>query len=65
LNEVSERLRKRGIRTVGWAEHIQGGVPEGQIVQAWNKPSEALQGVRAGREVINSYNRKIYLDYPV
>ena len=64
LNEVSERLRKRGIRTVGWAEHIQGGVPEGQIVQAWNKPSEALQGVRAGREVINSYNRKIYLDYP-
>ena len=32
LNEVSERLRKRGIRTVGWAEHIQGGVPEGQIV---------------------------------
>ena len=55
---------KRGIRSIGWAEHIQGGVPEGQIVQAWNKPSEALQGVRAGREVINSYNRKIYLDYP-
>ena len=64
LNEVSERLRKRGIRSIAWAEHIQGGVPEGQIVQAWNKPSEALQGVRAGREVINSYNRKIYLDYP-
>jgi len=64
LNEVSERLRKRGIRSIGWAEHIQGGVPEGQIVQAWNKSSEALQGVRAGREVINSYNRKIYLDYP-
>jgi len=64
LNEVSERLRKRGIRSIAWAEHIQGGFPEGQIVQAWNKPSEALQGVRAGREVINSYNRKIYLDYP-
>ena len=64
LNEVSERLRKRGIRSIAWAEHIQGGVPEGQIVQAWNKPSEVLQGVRAGREVINSYNRKIYLDYP-
>ncbi len=64
LNEVSERLRKRGIRSIAWAEHIQGGVPEGQIVQAWNKPSEALQGIRAGREVINSYNRKIYLDYP-
>ena len=64
LNEVSERLRKRGIRTVGWAEHIQGGVPVGQIVQAWNKPSEVLQGVRAGREVINSFHRKIYLDYP-
>ena len=64
LNEVSERLRKRGIRSIAWAEHIQGGVPEGQIVQAWNKPSEVLQGVRAGREVINSCNRKIYLDYP-
>jgi hexosaminidase len=64
LNEVSERLRKRDLRSIAWAEHLQGGVPEGQIVQAWNKASEVMQGVRAGRDVINSYNRKIYLDYP-
>ena len=64
LNEVSERLGKRGIRTIAWAEHLEGGIPEGQIVQAWNKASEVPYGVRAGRDVINSFNRKLYLDYP-
>ena len=64
LNEVSQRLGERGIRTVAWAEHLQGGVPERQIVQAWHKASHVTQAIRTGREVINSYNRKIYLDYP-
>lgn len=64
LNEVSQRLGKRAIRTVAWAEHLQGGVPEEQIVQAWLKAFHVTEAVRAGREVINSYNREIYLDYP-
>lgn len=63
LNEVSERLRKKGIRTIAWAEHIKGGIPKNQITQAW-RGNEAVDGAKAGHQVVNSINPYLYLDYP-
>lgn len=64
LDEVSNRLAKKGIRTMAWAEHLKGGIPKNQIVQAWRQPSELPDAVKAGHQVVNSYHVKLYLDYP-
>lgn len=64
LNEISERLRKKGIRTIAWAEHLKGGIPKNQIVQAWRTPNELPDAVKAGHQVVDSLHTKIYLDYP-
>ena len=63
LNEVSEGLRKRNIRSIAWGEHIEGGVPKGQIVHAW-LGSKDLEAVKLGHSVVNSVNGFFYLDYP-
>lgn len=64
LNEIAKYLASHGIRTMAWAEHLEGGIPEGQITQAWRLPGEAMQALNAGHEMVASYHMFCYLDYP-
>lgn len=64
LNEISEKLRKKGIRSMAWGEHMEGGIPKDQIVQAWLNASDLQQAVNANHQVVNSVNNHYYLDYP-
>ncbi len=63
MAEINKHLVAGKRRSMAWAENIKGGVPEGQIVQAWHG-GEDVKAVEAGRQVVNSIHNFTYLDYP-
>jgi hexosaminidase len=64
LIEISDFIHSKGVKTISWAENIEGGVAEGQIIQSWRLRDEAYKAIKKGHNVINSDNGETYLDYP-
>jgi hexosaminidase len=64
LIEISDFIHSKGVKTIAWAENIEGGVAEGQIIQSWRLRDEAFKAIKKGHNVINSDNGETYLDYP-
>lgn len=64
LNEVSEYLRSKNIKTMAWAENLKDGIPKGQITQAWRMEDEAPDAIKMGHRVVVSTHTECYLDYP-
>jgi hexosaminidase len=64
LVEISAYIHSKGVRTISWAENLEGGIAEGQIIQSWRLKDEAFKAIKSGHEVINSDNQETYLDYP-
>jgi hexosaminidase len=64
LIEISDFIHSKGVKTISWAENIEGGVAEGQIIQSWRLRNEAFKAIKTGHKVINSDNGETYLDYP-
>ncbi|MDX2511383.1 MAG: beta-N-acetylhexosaminidase, partial [Desulfobacterales bacterium] len=63
VKDINQYLLSKGRGVHGWAEHIQGGIPEDMFVQAW-RGTEAIDAIRKGHKVVNSTNGYVYLDYP-
>ncbi|MBY8339605.1 beta-N-acetylhexosaminidase [Streptomyces spinosirectus] len=63
LGEVGAHLRLNGRQPVGWAE-TGTELPDGFTVMAWRDPAHALAAAGRGHQVINSYHRATYFDYP-
>ncbi len=63
MNEVAALVRAQGRTSVAWADHLELGVPEGQIVHGWHG-EESEYAVRHGFRTINSDHVFTYLDYP-
>ncbi len=64
LIKISSFIHSKGVKTIAWAENIEGGVAEGQIIQSWRLRDEAFKSIKSGHQVINSDNGETYLDYP-
>jgi hexosaminidase len=64
LMEVSAFIHGKGVKTISWAENLEGGIARGQIIQSWRLKEEAFNAIKEGHEVINSDNQETYLDYP-
>lgn len=64
LIEISGFIHSRGVKTISWAENLEGGIAEGQIIQSWRLRNEAPTALKMGHYVINSDNGECYLDYP-
>lgn len=64
LIEISGFIHSRGVKTISWAENLEGGIAEGQIIQSWRLRNEAPTAIKKGHYVINSDNGECYLDYP-
>lgn len=64
LLEISAFIHSKGVKTISWAENLEGGIAEGQIVQSWRLKEEAFNSIKKGHYVINSDNQECYLDYP-
>ncbi|MEZ6189865.1 MAG: beta-N-acetylhexosaminidase [Phycisphaerales bacterium] len=57
---VSDELKRVSI---GWAEKLDIGMPENQIIQGWHA-GQSDKVISAGRQTINSTHEWVYLDYP-
>lgn len=65
LNEVAKHIHAKNIITIAWAENLETGIPENQIIQAWGEKDEAATAIKMGHKVIVSDHEECYLDYPV
>jgi hexosaminidase len=64
LIEISDFIHSKGVKTIAWAENIEGGLAKGQTIQSWRLRDEAYKAIKQGHNVINSDNGETYLDYP-
>jgi hexosaminidase len=64
LIEISDFIHSKGVKTISWAENLEGGIAESQIIQSWRLKDEAFTAIKKGHYVINSDNMECYLDYP-
>jgi hexosaminidase len=64
LIEISDFIHSKGVRTIAWAENLEGGIAKGQVIQSWRLKDEAYKSIKMGHQVVNSDNGECYLDYP-
>jgi hexosaminidase len=58
-------LESKGKTIIGWDEILEGGLPDGAVVQSWRGMSGASQAIELGSDVIVSPTSHCYLDYPL
>jgi hexosaminidase len=56
-------LQGLGRQSIGWAEKLELGMAEGQIIQGWHA-GQSSSAIAAGRQTINSTHEWVYMDYP-
>ena len=57
-------LAKKGRRSLGWDEILDGGLADGAMVMSWRGPEGGIAASKAGHDVIMNPWRFCYLDYP-
>ena len=65
INEMGAHLAKRGKRIIGWDEILEGGLPEGAVVQSWRGMEGAIEAAHLGTDAVVSPTSHCYLDYPL
>jgi len=65
INEMGEHLASKGRRIMGWDEILEGGLPEGAIVQSWRGMQGAVEATHLGTDAVVSPTSHCYLDYPL
>ena len=54
INEMGAHLAKRGKRIIGWDEILEGGLPEGAVVQSWRGMEGAIEATHLGTDAVVS-----------
>lgn len=62
MDKMNRFVREQGRTSVAWADRLELGIPEGQIVHDWHA-GELEQAVAKGHRVICSQHDYTYLDY--
>ena len=65
IEEIGMFLESKGKTIIGWDEILEGGLPDGAVVQSWRGMSGAIQAIELGSDVIVSPTSHCYLDYPL
>ena len=65
INEMGEHLAQRGKRIMGWDEILEGGLPDGAMVQSWRGMEGAIEATHLGTNAVVSPTSHCYLDYPL
>lgn len=65
INEMGAHVAKRGKRIIGWDEILEGGLPEGAVVQSWRGMEGAIEATHLGTDAVVSPTSHCYLDYPL
>ncbi len=62
MSRVSRWLAERGRTMIGWDEILDGGAPDGAVVQAWQGSDRIGVAIAAGADVIASPQDVVYLN---
>jgi hexosaminidase len=65
IDHIGSYLESKGKTIIGWDEILEGGLPEGAVVQSWRGMDGAIEAVHLGADVIVSPTSHCYLDYPL
>ncbi len=63
ISRAARILERKGKKTIGWDEILEGGVPASAAVMFWRGTGEALQIAKAGHDIVLSPTRYCYFDY--
>ncbi len=65
VRRIADYVRKHGKTVIAWDEILEGGAPEGVVVQAWRGHEPGAKAAAAGRDVIVSPYTHVYFDYDI
>ena len=65
INDIGAHLARKGRRIMGWDEILEGGLPEGAMVQSWRGMEGAVEATHLGTDAVVSPTSHCYLDYPL
>ncbi|MEM7299080.1 MAG: family 20 glycosylhydrolase, partial [Bacteroidota bacterium] len=63
IGRIGKFLHSKGKKMIGWDEILEGGLPEGAIVQSWRGFEGAKEAVSLGHQTILSPTSHSYFDY--
>lgn len=65
ISQIGIYLAENGRQLIGWDEILEGGIPEGAIVQSWRGMDGGMAAVKVGHRAIMSPTSHCYFDYDV
>jgi hexosaminidase len=65
IQRVSQYLGEKGKKIIGWDEILEGGLPDGAIVQSWRGMDGGIKALEQGGAAIMSPTSHAYFDYPI
>lgn len=65
VEEIGEFLHAHDRQLIAWDEILEGGIPEGAIIQSWRGMDGGIAAAQSGHEAIMSPTRYAYFDYSV
>ena len=63
MKRMTDFLKERGKKVIGWDEILEGEVSEDAIVMSWRGASGGLKAAQMGNDAIMTPNTHFYLDY--
>ncbi|WP_420577487.1 family 20 glycosylhydrolase [Ekhidna sp.] len=63
IGRIGSFLKSKGKKMIGWDEILEGGLPDGAIVQSWRGFDGAKEAVSQGHQAILSPTSHSYFDY--
>ncbi len=65
IQRMGQYLAEKGKQIIGWDEILEGGLPDGAIVQSWRGMDGGIQALEQGGATIMSPTSHAYFDYPI
>ncbi|MFM1932235.1 MAG: hypothetical protein RL226_1538, partial [Bacteroidota bacterium] len=65
IEHFANYLKAHGRKAIGWDEILEGGLPDGAMVQSWRGMEGGIAAAAAGRDVVMSPTSHAYFDYDV
>lgn len=60
---ANDFLSKKGKKTIGWDEILEGGAAPGTVIMSWRGEEGGIEAAKKGHDVIMTPNTYLYFDY--